>query len=107
MYADTMTDSMRFAIDETKRRRAIQEAYNTEHGIVPKTIVKRVDEVIRGKETKEMAAKYMSRKKKFSKKDKEALVEDLRKQMKEAAAVLDFERAAELRDMIAEIQTSD
>ena len=57
MYADTMTDSMRFAIDETKRRRTIQEAYNKEHGIVPKTIVKRVDEVIRGKETKEMAAK--------------------------------------------------
>ena len=107
MYADTMTDSMQFAIDETKRRRTIQEAYNKEHGIVPKTIVKRVDEVIRGKETKEMAAKYMSRKKKFSKKDKEALVEDLRKQMKEAAAVLDFERAAELRDMIAEIQTAD
>ena len=107
MYADTMTDSMRFAIDETKRRRTIQEAYNKEHGIVPKTIVKRVDEVIRGKETKEMAAKYMSRKKKFSKKDKETLVEDLRKQMKEAAAVLDFERAAELRDMIAEIQTAD
>ena len=107
MYADTMTDSMQFAIDETKRRRTIQEAYNKERGIVPKTIVKRVDEVIRGKETKEMAAKYMSRKKKFSKKDKEALVEDLRKQMKEAAAVLDFERAAELRDMIAEIQTAD
>ena len=107
MYADTMTDSMRFAIDETKRRRTIQEAYNKEHGIVPKTIVKRVDEVIRGKETKEMAAKYMSRKKKFSKKDKETLVEDLRKQMKEAAAVLDFERAADLRDMIAEIQTAD
>ena len=107
MYADTMTDSMRFAIDETKRRRTIQEAYNKEHGIVPKTIVKRVDEVIRGKETKKMAAKYMSRKKKFSKKDKETLVEDLRKQMKEAAAVLDFERAAELRDMIAEIQTAD
>ena len=107
MYADTMTDSMRFAIDETKRRRTIQEAYNKEHGIVPKTIVKRVDEVIRGKETKEMAAKYMSRKKKFSKMDKETLVEDLRKQMKEAAAVLDFERAAELRDMIAEIQTAD
>ena len=81
--------------------------YNKEHGITPKTIVKRVDEVIRGKETKEMASRYMSRRKKFSKKDKEALVEDLRKQMKEAAAVLDFERAAELRDMIAEIQTSD
>lgn len=107
MYADNITDSMRFAIDETKRRRAIQEAYNKEHGITPKTIVKRVDEVIRGKETKEMASRYMSRRKKFSKKDKEALVEDLRKQMKEAAAVLDFERAAELRDMIAEIQTSD
>ncbi|MGM9942461.1 MAG: excinuclease ABC subunit UvrB [Bulleidia sp.] len=107
MYADHITDSMRFAIDETKRRRAIQEAYNTEHGITPKTIVKRVDEVIRGKETKEMASRYMNRRKKFSKKDKEALVEDLRKQMKEAAAVLDFERAAELRDMIAEIQISD
>ena len=107
MYADVMTDSMKFAIDETKRRRTIQEAYNKEHGITPKTIVKRVDEVIRGKETKEMAAKYMKRKNKMSKKDKTALVEDLRKQMKEAASVLNFERAAELRDMIAEIETSD
>lgn len=107
MYADVMTDSMQFAIDETKRRRTIQEAYNKEHGITPKTIVKRVDEVIRGKETKEMAAKYMKRKNKMSKKDKTALVEDLRKQMKEAASVLNFERAAELRDMIAEIETSD
>lgn len=107
MYADVMTDSMKYAIDETKRRRTIQEAYNKEHGITPKTIVKRVDEVIRGKETKEMAAKYMKRKNKMSKKDKTALVEDLRKQMKEAASVLNFERAAELRDMIAEIETSD
>ena len=54
-----------------------------------------------------MAAKYMKRKNKMSKKDKTALVEDLRKQMKEAASVLNFERAAELRDMIAEIETSD
>lgn len=107
MYADVITDSMKFAIDETKRRRTIQEAYNKEHGITPKTIVKRVDEVIRGKETKEMAAKYMKRKNKMSKKDKTALVEDLRKQMKEAASVLNFERAAELRDMIAEVETSD
>ena len=107
MYADVITDSMNFAIEETKRRRSIQEAYNKEHGITPKTIVKRVDEVIRGKETKEMAAKYMKRKNKMSKKDKTALVEDLRKQMKEAASVLNFERAAELRDMIAEIETSD
>lgn len=107
MYADVITDSMKFAIEETKRRRSIQEAYNKEHGITPKTIVKRVDEVIRGKETKEMAAKYMKRKNKMSKKDKTALVEDLRKQMKEAASVLNFERAAELRDMIAEIETSD
>lgn len=107
MYADVITDSMKFAIDETKRRRTIQEAYNKEHGITPKTIVKRVDEVIRGKETKEMAAKYMKRKNKMSKKDKTALIEDLRKQMKEAASVLNFERAAELRDMIAEVETSD
>jgi excinuclease ABC subunit B len=107
MYGDVMTDSMKFAIDETNRRRAIQEAYNNEHGIVPKTIVKNVEDAIRGKETKEMAAKYMSRKKKMSAKDHAKLVEDLEKEMREAAAALDFERAAELRDMIFELKSED
>ncbi len=107
MYADTMTDSMRIAIEETERRRKIQEAYNTEHGITPHTVVKKVDEVIRGKETKEMAAKYMLKKNKTSKKDKAALLENMRNEMKDAAAHLDFERAAELRDMIYELQSED
>ncbi len=107
MYADTITDSMRIAIDETERRRKIQEAYNTEHGITPHTVVKKVDEVIRGKETKEMAAKYMLKKNKASKKDKNALLENMRNEMKDAAAHLDFERAAELRDMIYELQSED
>lgn len=107
MYADTITDSMRVAIDETERRRKIQEGYNMKNGIVPHTVKKNVDEVIRGKETKEMAARYRKRKNKMAGKDKKALIEDLMKEMKEAAASLDFERAAELRDMIAELQTSD
>ena len=107
MYADTITDSMRIAIEETERRRKIQEAYNTEHGITPYTVVKKVDEVIHGKETKEMAAKYMLKKNKTSKKDKVALLENMRNEMKDAAAHLDFERAAELRDMIYELQSED
>ncbi len=107
MYADTITDSMRIAIEETERRRKIQEAYNTEHGITPHTVVKKVDEVIRGKETKEMSAKYMMKKNKVSKKDKAALLENMRNEMKDAAAHLDFERAAELRDMIYELQSED
>ena len=107
MYADTITESMRIAIEETERRRKIQEAYNIEHGIKPHTVVKKVDEVIRGKETKEMAAKYMLKKNKTSKKDKVALLENMRNEMKDAAAHLDFERAAELRDMIYELQSED
>ncbi len=107
MYADTITDSMRIAIEETERRRKIQETYNTEHGITPHTVVKKVDEVIRGKETKEMSAKYMMKKNKASKKDKAALLENMRNEMKDAAAHLDFERAAELRDMIYELQSED
>lgn len=107
MYADNITDSMRIAIDETERRRKIQEAYNKEHNITPHTVVKKVDEVIRGKETKEMAAKYMLKKTKTTKKDKAALLENMRAEMKDAAAHLDFERAAELRDMIYELQSED
>lgn len=104
MYADTMTDSMRKAIEETNRRRSIQEAYNQEHGIVPKTIVKNVQEVMHSKETQQMTASYLKKKKKMGKKDKERLLASLEKEMKQAAHDLDFERAAELRDMLIELR---
>ena len=107
MYADNITDSMRFAIDETNRRRGIQEAYNTAHGIEPKTIIKPVEEAIRGKETKAMAADYLKRKSKMSKQDKAAMIAGIEQEMKEAARILDFERAAELRDMPFELKSED
>lgn len=107
MYGDVMTDSMKAAIDETNRRRSIQEAYNKKHGITPHTVKKPIEEVIHGKETKEYAAKYIKKKAKLAKKDKNKLIEDMQKEMKEAAASLDFERAAELRDMIFELQAED
>lgn len=104
MYADKVTDSMRKAIDETNRRRSIQIAYNEAHGIVPKTIIKPVHEVMHSKETQEMATAYLKKKNKLGKKDKVKLLESLEKEMKEAAKALDFERAAELRDMIIELR---
>ena len=104
MYADKVTESMQKALDETYRRRSIQQAYNLEHGIVPKTIKKEIRDAIHGKETQEMATKYMQKKLKNNKKAKTSLIEQLEKEMKEAARVLDFERAAELRDMIAELR---
>ena len=105
MYGDVMTDSMKFAIDETNRRRAVQEAYNKAHNITPHTIVKPVEEALHGKETKEMAAKYLKKKEKMSKKDKSTLIADMEAEMREAAGALDFERAAELRDMIFELKS--
>ena len=105
MYADVMTDSMRYAINETERRRKIQEAYNVEHGIIPTTVKKNVEEAIRGKETKEMAAKYMQKKAKLSQKDKAKLIADMEVEMREAAASLNFERAAELRDILFELKS--
>lgn len=106
MYADKMTDSMKEAIEETKRRRSIQMKYNEEHGIVPKTIIKPVHDVIHSKETKAMTAKYLA-KKKLGKKDKAQYIKDLEAEMKEAAKAMEFERAAELRDMIAELKNQD
>ena len=103
MYADEMTDSMKTAIDETNRRRSIQEAYNTENHIVPKTIVKELNETIHSKETKEMAKKYIS-KKVHSKADKQKLMASIEQEMRQAAKQLNFERAAELRDMLYEIR---
>jgi len=103
MYADTITESMRKAIDETNRRRTIQEAYNVEHNITPKSIVKEISEAIHSKETKEMTSKYLA-KHKMPKKEKEVMLASLEKEMRQAAKALDFERAAELRDMILEIR---
>ena len=106
MYADNITDSMQKAIDETNRRRKIQMAYNAEHHIVPKTIIKPIAEAIHGKETKQMAGKYL-KKKTTSKKEREKLIASLEKEMKEAARVMNFERAAELRDIIFELKAED
>ena len=103
MYADRITDSMRYTLDETKRRRDIQHAYNVEHNITPKTIIKEIRDVISGKETAELTKKVRSSKK-TSKKDVDELLARLEKEMREAAAILDFERAAQLRDIMLEIK---
>lgn len=102
MYADKITKSMDYAISETNRRREIQMQYNFDHNITPKTIKKPIMEAIHSVETEEMAKKYA--KKKISKKDKTKLIEDLENEMKEAAKNLEFERAAELRDMLLEVK---
>lgn len=106
MYADTITQSMRKALDETARRREIQMAFNEEHGITPKTIIKPIHDVVRSKETKEMTAAYMKKKNKMAKKDKTKMLENIEKEMKKAARVLDFERAAQLRDILIELRNS-
>ena len=99
MYADTISDSMREAIDETKRRRTIQEEYNKKHNIIPTTIKKEIREVISNEEEIDKS------KKKATKKEKKKTIEDLTKEMKEAARQLDFERAMELRDAIFELES--
>ena len=106
MYADHVTDSMQRAIDETERRRAIQQAYNRAHGITPKTIVKPIKPLIEMTLVAESKPKYgeKGRKKKLTKKQKDSLVKSLLAEMKEASRALEFERAAELRDMILELE---
>lgn len=104
LYGDSITESMLYAIDETARRRSIQMAYNEEHGIVPKTIIKPIREVVHSKETKEMTARYLRRKQKLSKKDTAKYIQELEAEMRQAASDLEFERAAELRDMILELK---
>ncbi|AKP45879.1 MULTISPECIES: excinuclease ABC subunit UvrB [Bacillus] len=105
MYADHITDSMEKAISETKRRRAIQEAYNKEHGIIPKTIQKGIRDVIRATYAAEEKETYeKSPKKKLSAEEKNRLIASLETEMKEAAKALDFERAAQLRDAILELK---
>lgn len=103
MYADTVTRSMESAITETERRREIQMRFNEEHGIVPKTIVKDIRDVIEISSKEEV--EYEARQKtKLSKRETEALINKLTKQMKEAAKMLEFEHAAFLRDKIAELR---
>ncbi|WP_341322437.1 excinuclease ABC subunit UvrB [Solibacillus sp. FSL H8-0523] len=107
MYANNMTDSMKKAISETQRRREIQEAYNEQHGITPQTIIKKIPEIIRATQAAEQEETYLTKVtggKKLTKKELVKLVETLEVEMKEAAKALDFERAAELRDMIFELK---
>ncbi len=99
MYADEVSDSMEEAITETKRRRGIQEKYNEEHHITPKTIVKEIKDVV----TNEI--KETVKKKTISKKEKDRMILDLEAEMKKAAQALDFERAMELRDIIFEMKS--
>ena len=119
MYADVITDSMQRAIDETARRRQVQEAYNQEHNIVPKTIVKPIKDLIDltlvaeesgeykvdiDAKAKAAAKKLQRPDKKLTKKEGEALLKALTKEMQMASRALEFERAAQIRDMIFELQ---
>ena len=105
MYADTITDSMRVAIEETERRRGIQEAYNKEHHITPKTIEKSVRDLISiSKAVAQTEDKLMKDPESMSKKELEKLIKQVEKQMKAAAAELNFEQAAELRDKMMELR---
>ncbi|UOY91074.1 excinuclease ABC subunit UvrB [Ectobacillus sp. JY-23] len=104
MYADKMTNSMELAIGETKRRREIQEAYNAKHGITPRTIRKEVRDIIRATTAAEQEAAYETKPKKMTKEERVNLIARLEIEMKEAARALDFERAAELRDLVLELK---
>ena len=104
MYADKMTDSMKKAIEETNRRRSIQEEYNRIHNIIPKTIIKEIKEPLGTINKEEFIKDYTSKDKKKSKKSIEELINSLTKDMKEAAKNLDFEQAANLRDIILELK---
>ncbi|MFK4424676.1 excinuclease ABC subunit B [Bacillus mycoides] len=105
MYADRITRSMGIAIEETQRRRSIQEAYNEKHGITPKTIQKGVRDVIRATTAAEDMEIYEATPaKKMTKKERENTIAKMEAEMKEAAKALDFERAAELRDLLLELK---
>lgn len=101
MYADTISDSMNEAITETNRRRSIQDKYNEEHGITPKTIIKEIQEVV-SNETE----KKIEHEEKLSRKEKLDLIDRLNKEMRDAAGKLDFERAMELRDIIFDLENN-
>ncbi|YCA43449.1 excinuclease ABC subunit UvrB [Bacillus sp. JZ8] len=106
MYADKITKSMEIAINETKRRRETQIAYNEEHGITPQTIQKKVRDSIRATMVAEDEEQYENRPdlKKMTKRERAEVIENMEREMKEAAKALDFERAAQLRDTILELK---
>ncbi|RFU67047.1 excinuclease ABC subunit UvrB [Bacillus sp. V59.32b] len=106
MYADRMTNSMELAISETKRRREIQEKYNKEHGVVPQTIQKDIREGIRATHAAEEQEQYNPAPSlaNMTKKEREKMMASMEKEMKQAAKALDFERAAELRDLLLELK---
>ena len=104
MYADFVTPSMEYAIRETERRRAIQEKYNEEHGIVPQTIVKKVSEILEISTKAEEAGGKSKKKKKYTAAEKRVMIDKLTKEMKAAAKLLEFEHAAYLRDRIKELE---
>jgi excinuclease ABC subunit B len=110
MYADATTGAMERAISETRRRRAIQDAYNKEHGIVPRTVVKGIRDVIEVGTTEEKSAKRGKKAtnadRKLSKTEKEKLIAELSAEMKRAAQKLEFEQAAFLRDKIKKLMES-
>ncbi|TWK09055.1 UvrABC system protein B [Bacillus licheniformis] len=109
MYADKITNSMEIAINETKRRREQQEAYNEKHGITPKTINKKIRNVIRATHAAEDQEEYQVKEEpklsKMTKKEREKVIAQMESDMKEAAKALDFERAAELRDLLLELKS--
>lgn len=108
MYADKMTDSMQRAIDETARRRSIQEAYNEEHGIVPKTIIKEIRDLIAITKVAEETGEYTTTSyEELSREEKATLLLKLEKEMKDAAKALDFKTAATLRDTILELKAAN
>jgi excinuclease ABC subunit B len=106
MYADRITHSMQRAIDETERRRQIQIAHNEKHGITPKTIQKKVRQVMEATKVAEEKAPYgVNRQmKRMTKQERRALLEEMEREMKQAAKELQFERAAQLRDLLLELQ---
>lgn len=101
MYADQVTPSMERAIRETERRRTIQKNYNDTHGIIPQTIQKEIHEIL---DIGAIPSTPERRRIKYSKQEKETMIQDLEKQMKEAAKMLEFEYAAALRDKIAALR---
>ena len=106
MYADSVSDSMREAITETNRRRAIQKAYNDENGIVPTTIIKEIRAPLHNTETEIDELARATSAKKMSRSEMEKQIKNLEKQMREAAKAYDFERAAEIRDIMFELKAS-
>ncbi|MCI9149356.1 MAG: excinuclease ABC subunit UvrB [Lachnospiraceae bacterium] len=106
MYADTVTDSMRAALEETERRRSLQEAYNKEHGITPKTIEKSVHDLIAvSKKVAKEEYEFKKDPESMSRKELEKVIADVQKKMQHAAADLNFEAAAELRDKMIELKS--